>query len=84
MLSLFFLIFFVALFKRSLLWIYRILPIFLIRTESVITDKLKEEKMPVYIRLGIRLYKGATIRVKGGRGLMFPLVSYSLFFSDFS
>ena len=41
--------------------------------------QLEEEKMQVYVRLGIRLlYKGATSRMEGGRGLLFSLVSYLL------
>ena len=39
--------------------------------------------MPVYIRLGISLlYKSGTSRMEGGRDLLFPLISYGLFFSD--
>jgi len=33
------------------------------------TGQLEEEKMQVYVRLGIRLlYKGASSRMEGGRG----------------
>jgi len=33
------------------------------------SGQLEEEKMQVYVRLGIRLlYKGATSRMEGGRG----------------
>ena len=52
-----------------------------ILVQNQIMGKLEEEKMRFYIRLGIRLlYKGATSRMRGGRGLLFPLA----FFSDFS
>ena len=45
--------------------------------QNRITGQLEEEKMQVYVRLGIRLlYKGATSRMEGGRGLLFSLVSY--------
>ena len=45
--------------------------------QNRITGQLEEEKMQVYVRLGIRLlYKGATSRMEGGRGLFFSLVSY--------
>ena len=34
------------------------------------TGQLEEEKMQVYVRLGIQLlYKGATSRMEGGRGM---------------
>jgi len=37
--------------------------------QNRITGQLEEEKMQVYVRLGIRLlYKGATSRMEGGRG----------------
>lgn len=35
------------------------------------TGHLEEEKMQVYVRLGIRLYKGATSRMEGGRGVYY-------------
>ena len=42
--------------------------------------QLEEEKMQVYVRLGIKLlYKGATSRMGGGRGLLFSLVCYFVF-----
>ena len=42
-----------------------------------ITGHLEEEKMQVYVRLGIRLlYKGATSRMEGGRGLLFSLILF--------
>ena len=38
--------------------------------QNQITGQLEEERMQVYVRLGIRLlYKGATSRMEGGRGL---------------
>ena len=36
------------------------------------TGQLEEEKMQVYVRLGIRLlYKGATSRMEGARGVLY-------------
>ncbi|KAF8958614.1 hypothetical protein BDZ97DRAFT_1761982 [Flammula alnicola] len=43
--------------------------------QSRIMGQLQEEKMQVYVRLGIRLlYKGATSRMEGARGYIFTLV----------
>lgn len=45
--------------------------------QNRITGQLEEEKMQVYVRLGIRLlYKGATSRMEGGRGLLFSLFCF--------
>jgi phosphatidylserine decarboxylase len=50
--------------------------------QNRITGQLEEEKMQVYVRLGIRLlYKGATSRMEGGRGLLFSIVCYLVFFT---
>ena len=44
--------------------------------QNRMTGQLEEEKMQVYVRLGIRLlYKGATSRMEGGRG-MFECFSF--------
>ena len=44
---------------------------------ELIDGQLEEEKVQIYIRLGISLlYKGTTGRMEGGRGLLFSLVSY--------
>ena len=49
--------------------------------QNRITGQLEEEKMQVYVRLGIRLlYKGATSRMEGVRGL-FSLGLLSPFFA---
>jgi phosphatidylserine decarboxylase len=54
--------------------------------QNRITGQLEEEKMQVYVRLGIRsLYKGATSRMEGGRGMIFfpglisPVILIDLF-----
>jgi phosphatidylserine decarboxylase len=40
--------------------------------QNRMTGQLEEEKMQVYVRLGIRLlYKGATSRMEGGRGIFY-------------
>ena len=40
---------------------------------SLLTGQLEEEKMQVYVRLGIRLlYKGASGRMEGGLCIMLP------------
>jgi len=41
--------------------------------QSRLTGQLEEEKMQVYVRLGIRLlYKGASSRMEGARGVSRP------------
>ena len=56
---------------------YAIIPV-----QNRITGKLEEEKVPVYIRLSISCC--ITSRMpEGGRGLLFPLVFYSLFSFQF-
>jgi phosphatidylserine decarboxylase len=46
--------------------------------QNRITGHLEEEKMQVYVRLGIRLlYKGTASRMEGGRGRLFSVVLLS-------